>query len=261
MDEHNEALWRQFLEEGNWLQKRGKSIFHSIPHDPRCMMCYSPFEGFGGKLMKLIGRDQSREDPRFCKACFNFSYEHPGGAYVDMAVLFADIRGSTPLAEKLGDRKFQNLVDRFFSVAGKALLDHMALLGRLAGDEANGIFVPGIAGEHYARAALDCGTEILRKTGHGDPNGPWVPVGVGVHFGNAYVGMVGSSIGAYDFTTLGDDVNVGARLASAAGAGELLASPALCAQAGVDTAGMEKRRLTLKGKDQPMEVVVIPFDS
>jgi class 3 adenylate cyclase len=74
------------------------------------------------------------------------------------------------------------------------------------------------------------------------------------------MGMVGSPKGVSDFTALGNDINVGARIASAAGPGELLASLELCRMANVDAHGFEHRELSLKGKQVPMDVAVIPLD-
>lgn len=260
MENENEELWQQFLVEGNTFVGASRAIFRALPDDPRCMSCNSPFEGYGGRFTRLIGRGQSREDPRFCDSCLNYSREHPGGAHVDLAMLFADVRGSTPLAERVGDREFSSLIDRFFRVSAASLINSGALVDRLAGDEAIGFFVPGLAGPNYAARAIESARDILRATGHTDRDGPWIPVGAGVHFGNAFLGMVGSTKGVSDFTALGNDINVGARIASAAGSGELLASLEICRMAEVDSNGLEHRQLSLKGKQEPMQVAVIPLN-
>jgi adenylate cyclase len=259
MQSENEDLWSQFLVEGITIVKKSRAIFGALPDDPRCMSCHSPFEGYGSRLTSLIGRGQSREDPRFCNACIKFSQEHPGGAHVDLAMVFADVRGSTPMAERIGDRDFSHLIDRFFQVSVSSLIRSGALVDRLAGDEAIGFFVPGLAGPKFAFRALESAKDLLIATGHTDQDGPWIPVGAGVHFGNAFVGTVGSPQGVSDFTALGNDINVGARIASAAGPGELLASLELCRMANVETQSFEHRELSLKGKQPPMEVVVIPL--
>lgn len=207
--------------------------------------------------MPMLGRGQSREDPRLCNACIKHGQEHPGGAHIDLAMLFADMRGSTSTAERIGDRAFTDLINRFYRTSSKVLIDSGALLGRLAGDEAIGYYVPGIAGPEYARAALNGAMELLQATGHADEAGPWIPLGVGIHSGNAYMGLVGSQGEPMELTALGDEINVGARLADAAGAGEILASLRLCHMIGVHTEGLEHRELSLKGKEAPMEVVVI----
>jgi adenylate cyclase len=253
----NEDIWRELFEGGNAVLDRSRAVFKAIPSDPRCMFCNSPFSGLGKRLMPVIGRGQSREDPRLCNACIKHGQENPGGAYIDLAMLFADMRGSTSTAERIGDRAFTDLINRFFQTSSEVLIQSGALLGRLAGDEAIGYYVPGIAGPEYARAALDGAMELLEATGHTDDAGPWIPLGVGVHAGNGYMGLVGSPGESMELTALGDEVNVGARLADAAGAGEILASLQLCRLIGVDTDDLERRELTLKGKEAPMEVVVI----
>jgi adenylate cyclase len=167
------------------------------------------------------------------------------------------MRGSTSTAERIGDRAFKDLINRFYQTSSRLLIDANALLGRLAGDQAIGFFVPGMAGPNYAQAALDSAVELLSATGHTDEDGPWIPLGVGVHAGNAYVGLLGEEGGPKEMTALGDDINIGARLADIAGVGEILASMQLAARVGLDTAGLEHRELPLKGKATPFKVAVI----
>ena len=209
----NEEIWREIFSDGNARLDRGRAFFSRLPSDPRCMFCHGPFRGPGGRVMSIVGRGQSREDPRICNACIKHGQDHPGGTHVDIATVFADMRGSTPTAERIGDSAFQELINRFFLTSSKVLIDAGAVLGGLAGDQAIGYFVPGIAGPNYARAALDSAVELLRATGHADEDGPWIPLGVGVHTGNAFVGLLGEPGRATELTALGDDINIGARLA------------------------------------------------
>ena len=83
-----------------------------------------------------------------------------------------------------------------------------------------------------------------------------LPVGVGVHTGIAFVGSVGAGTNV-DLTAMGDPMNVTARLASAAGAGEILVSADAARVAGLDDADLERRELELKGKSEVVSVVVI----
>ncbi len=94
-------------------------------------------------------------------------------------------------------------------------------------------------------------------TGHTDPGGPWAPVGVGINTGRAYFGVVGTSDEMLEITALGDEVNVAARLASKAAAGEIVLSESTVHKADLDTSGLEKRTLELKGKSQPVDVWVM----
>lgn len=253
----NEEVWRQIFADGNSRLDRGRAIFGMLPSDPRCMFCKGPFRGPGGRLMSVIGRGQSRQDPRFCASCVKQGDKHPGGAHVSLAVLFADMRGSTPTAERIGDAAFTELINRFFQASSKVLIDGGALLGRLAGDEAIGYFVPGFAGPEYVQAALDSARNLLTVTGHGDPGGPWIPLGVGVHTGTAFVGLLGDTHGSKELTALGDDINVGARLAELAGVGEILISRQTADAMGLDATSLEWRKLDLKGKAEPFDAAVV----
>ncbi len=253
----NEDIWHQLFVEGNAVLDRGRAILGKIPADYRCMFCHGPFDGFGGKLMSIIGRAQSSRQPQVCDSCVRQGEKHPGGAQVPIATVFADMRGSTPTAERIGDRAFTELINRFYQTSSRVLIDAGALLGRLAGDQAIGYFVPGMAGPDYARAAFDSAVELLRATGHTSPEGPWIPLGVGVHAGSAYVGLLGEHGSSKEMTALGDDINVGARIADSAATGEILASRRLTETIGMDTTGLEHRELNLKGKSMPFEVAVV----
>jgi adenylate cyclase len=96
---------------------------------------------------------------------------------------------------------------------------------------------------------------LLAATGHGEPVGAWVPVGVGVHSGRAWVGAVGEPPHV-ELTAVGDAVNTAARLASAALAGEAIVSLDAARAAGLDP-DLEVRSLELKGKQLPTDVVTL----
>lgn len=205
--------------------------------------------------MHLMGRDPSRYNPRFCVKCE--VWEHPGGAEVVLTMLFADVRGSTTLAEQMNAREFSQLINRFYTVATHVLIQTDALVDRLVGDEAIGLYIPGFAGPSHPRKAIEAAQELLRLTGHRDSKGPWLPVGIGIHTGSAYVGVVGGEDNPADFTALGDNVNITARLASQAGPGEILISDAAYAAADIDLGQLEQRQLELKGKSEATGVRVL----
>ena len=82
-------------------------------------------------------------------------------------------------------------------------------------------------------------------------------MGAGINTGVAYFGAVGTGDDLVELTALGDEVNVAARLASQAAAGEIVLSQRTVNQAGLDTDGLEKRTLELKGKSKPKDVWVM----
>ena len=235
---------------------RIRRVLMRIPSGPRCKMCAAPFHGPGAPLMRAIGRQPWGKNPRFCGHCFEMMGAHRGGAEIELSLLFADVRGSTGIAERMSPTDFRTLLNRFYQTAVKILVERDAVVDKFVGDEVVALFIPGIAGKGHASAAIDAGRELLRETGHGAPGGPWAPIGVGIHTGRAYVGSVGDGE-VSDFTALGDVVNTTARLASAAGAGEILVTDAAAAAAGLPDAGLERRHLDVRGRSEPVDVVVV----
>ena len=250
-----EEEWYKMLTEGEPVPRRLYHLHGLLPSDPRCKLCGSPFKGWGGFLMHLMGRDQSRYNPRFCEKCQVF--EHPGGAEVTLTMLFADIRGSTTLAEQMSSREFSRLINRFYTEATHVLIQTDAMVDRLMGDEAIGLYIPGFAGPEHPCKAIQAAQELLQRTGHQDAKGPWLPVGIGIHTGPAFVGVVGNEESTADFTALGDNVNITARLASQAGAGEILISDASYVASKLDLKDLQYRQLDLKGKSESIGVHVL----
>jgi adenylate cyclase len=232
----------------------GRRTLGHLPTDPRCKLCSAPFRGPFTPLMRLIGKTPWPRNPRYCGTCLANMVKHRSGAEIEGSFLFADVRDSTTLAETMRPAEFRSAMDRFFHVASEALIDHDGIIDKFVGDEVIGIFVPLLTGERYADRAVAAGRQLLKATGHATGE-PWLPVGGGVNTGVAYVGTVGDGE-MVDLTAMGDAVNVAARLASAAGAGELLVSASTVAAAALSEEGLEHRSLSLKGKTQPVDVVV-----
>jgi adenylate cyclase len=224
-------MWEKNLTQGNIYWRRYRHMYGWLPSNPRCVNCH------------------------------DFAYKFPGGAEIELSMLFVDVRGSTTIAEKMDTLEFSRLMNRFYEAAINVLVQVDAFIDKLVGDEVTALFVPGFAGEEHARWAVEAGQKLLRVTGHSDQGGPWVPVGVGVHTGTAWVGsIVGASGEAADFTALGDNVNIAARLASQAAQGEVIASEAALSAAGIETDELEKRDQVLKGKSESVSVRVLQAD-
>ena len=202
--------------------------------------------------MRLIGKRASDRNPTWCGSCFSFMSEHHGGAEIEITLLFADIRGSTAVAEKMSSTEFRELVDRFYRTAISVVFDHDGLVDKFVGDELVAMFFPLLSGEQHAARAIDAARALLQATGHADQGDPWVPLGAGVHTGTAWVGALGSETRT-EFTAVGDAVNTTARLASVAKAGEILVTADAARAAGLDSG--ERTAIELKGKEQEIEVI------
>lgn len=248
--------WRRILDGTDPGPRRTRAIYGRLPSSPRCKMCLSPFGGVAGPVMRLIGKGPWPKNPKYCGSCFSRLVKYRGGAEIGCSLLFADVRGSTTMAEGMSATAFRLLMERFFDVAAEVLVEHDAIVDKFVGDEVIGIFIPALSGERHAERAVAAARGLLAATGHGGARTPWLPIGVGVNTGVAFVGSVGSGTNV-ELTALGDPVNVAARLASAAGPGEILVSEAAAEAAGLDTTGLDRRELDLKGKSGPSRVVVV----
>src|SRR3989344_7956659 len=107
-------VWRQLFSGEMHPFNRKRNFNKLIPSDPRCKLCYIPFRGLGGKLMGVwTGLKQSKKNPYICDYCEKMAHTNPGGAEITLTLLFADIRGSTAIAEKMSAKEFSHLINRF----------------------------------------------------------------------------------------------------------------------------------------------------
>jgi adenylate cyclase len=247
-----QEIFRQTMSGGETDYLRQRRLFRRLPTGPRCKACLAPFGLPGSLLSRALRRRPWAKNPRFCARCYVFLKENGiDGAEVELSMLFADVRGSTALAEELGASEFTRRINRFYRVASDALLETDGIVDKFVGDGVVGLYVPGLSGYGHAAQAVVAGRAIARTESHG------LPVGVGVHTGIAFLGAVGEHGEVDDFTALGDNVNVAARLGSEAGAGELLVSAAAASAAHLQTEALERRHLSLKGRVEPVDAFLV----
>ena len=243
--------WFWFTTSAFDIDKR--RIFRMLPHDPRCRFCNAPFRGVGGSIVRAVfGKQQSVLNPRFCNMCDEAMRQFPGGAEVPMSMLFADIRGSTALSEKMSPTEFSQLINRFYTGSTKLIIEEDGLVEKLAGDSVAAFWGAGFAGPDYVRRTIKVAQNLLRNMERQK-----IPVGIGVHSGVAYFGAMGAAEGLTEMSAIGDEVNLAARLASKAGAGEIIVSEQALNEAGIDGSKLESRSLELKGISEPVPVRVM----
>jgi adenylate cyclase len=261
-----EDEWHDFLS-GTHPHLQERSPLRLLPSSPRCRLCKAPFRGPGAVLLRRYGFAPWAKYPKICGRCFKGLEGHaamcpapPGredvrGAEIELSMLFADVRGSSKIARQMSGFEFTRLMDRFYKASSDVLIEHDAIIEKFVGDEVVGLFIPLMAGPDHATKALDAARALFVACGYGTPEGPWIPIGAGVHTGTAFVGIVGTH-DAPDFTALGDPMNVAAHLTSQAAAGEILLTEPTAEGASLDTGALERRHLSLKG--HPIDAFVFP---
>jgi len=156
-----EEEWRGLLLGTNPGLRAFRRAFLTLPSPPRCEFCAVPFAGPLAPLLKILGKGPWVRNPRYCFACCAKLIRNKGGVELELSFLFADVRGSTPLGERLGPTGLHDLMDRFYEVGIDALIAHGALIDRFMGDQVVGYFAPGFAGPSHARQAVLSGLDIL----------------------------------------------------------------------------------------------------
>ena len=136
--------WRQILMGEVRGLRTAQSLWKKIPSEPRCKLCYAPFGKPGNFLIRVFGGKPSPLNRRLCTWCIKSAHKHPGGAEVEISALFADIRGSTGLAEQLPPSEFGQLLTRFWGTAARVVDRWDGIVDKFVGDEAVALFIPGL---------------------------------------------------------------------------------------------------------------------
>lgn len=229
----NEPLWRQIFEEGHPYLLKQHWLHRKLPSPPRCRLCLVPFSGLGGWIMRKRGRDRSDRNEHYCNACDGFLEANPGGAEVEMTLLFADIRQSSQMAQDLGAAAFAQQVNAFYRQVGDALMATDGFVVELRGDCIAGAYPPGFSGADHAKKAVQAAQEIV----HSNLSHEGVGFGVGVHAGPTFIGTVETSAGRLnEISIFGETVNMAAKLGDVAAAGQALVSTEAAEKAGMASA-------------------------
>lgn len=242
--------------EDQWAELLGhhhRAFLGWLPTQPRCAQCGVPFAGIGGLVARTVGFRRWNKNPTMCNRCFVSLPD--GGIETEIAVLFADLRGSTSIAERMEPKAFAALLNRYYDLAIDVLTPHRAIIDKMIGDEVMALFTKMGSHDHRA-AAVAAAVELVDRFPEVMPPDEAPGVGVGVNAGTAYVGKVGVAE-ENDFTALGDTVNVAARLQALAKAGQVVVGDTLCGSARPEHAQLETRVVELRGRAERMTIGVI----
>ena len=181
------------------------------------------------------------------------------GEEIQATVLFSDIRGFTPLSEKLPPVELIRFLNEYFTYVTKPITENKGVINKFMGDAVMAIFSPVFGVEDHQAAALRAalGMREALKAFNEQGKYPEVFFGVGVHSGGLVAGNVGT-VERLEYTVLGDTVNVASRIESQT---KTAATQVLLSEATV--AGLDKSLfpgvnftacppVLMKGKSAPM---------
>ncbi len=236
--------WAKILAGGATDLTRARKLFKYFPGAPRCKMCNAPLHGLGRAILSLAGRLPDPNNPNFCTPCQSLARLNPGGASTVATLLVAD--GRAWAAKGINPASVPMLLSRYHRAARRALVETNGFVDKAVDGTVVAAFIPGFAGPDHAPLAAAASHQMLHETGHAATSGPWLPVGIGIHTGVAFVGsapVIHGTTKGNDVTVSGDAIAVAQALAAAARPGEALVSETTVA-AGIGTP--ERRTLDLK---------------
>jgi adenylate cyclase len=186
------------------------------------------------------------------------------GAEREVAVLFADLRGFTRLAEGRLPYDTVFVLNRYFRVMGEAIEESGGHVDKFIGDGIMALFGVGTPPQLAARQALAAaramalGLDGLNRELRGELGEP-LRMGIGLHDGPVILGEMGHGR-ARSLTAVGDVVNVASRLEAMSKEydAQLVVADDLALRAGVDLAGFARHEIRVRGRSQRLAVRVVP---
>jgi class 3 adenylate cyclase len=181
-----------------------------------------------------------------------------GGQKQPVTIMFADVRGFTPLSEKLDPSQVVSLLNEYFSAMTEVILQFQGTIDKFIGDALMALFGAPLTVQDPERRAVFCAMTMLQrldqlKAGWRKRGWPEIEIGIGLNTGDVTVGFIGSEK-ILSYTAIGDAVNIASRICSAARPGQILLSTTTAAGLG-DLVWLEKLDpIPLKGKTQPVEI-------
>ena len=196
-------------------------------------------------------------DPRQVKQL----QKHPellklGGVRRRCTLLFTDVRGFTSLSERLEPEQVTEIMNKALTIQSDAVKKHGGMVDKYIGDAMMAIFNAPIDQEEHEEKAVLAALDIMRGMNEADIG---VTIGIGVNTGDAVVGNMGSET-RFDYTAIGDAVNLAARLESSTKeVGQDLVIGHETAK-NITLPLIELEPIFVKGKEKPVKIFTISLD-
>jgi adenylate cyclase len=190
--------------------------------------------------------------------------DHRDGRELSIAILFADLRGFTRLAERKLPYDVVFILNRYFETVGGAITDAGGLVNQFTGDGVMALFGVDTGPEDGCRQAVRAAAAMVARVHEmsrtlADDLATPLRLGIGIHAGPAVVGQMGYATTTY-LTAVGDTVHVAARLEALTkeyGA-ELVLSEEVAGLAGLDVSDHARHELTVRNREAPLAIFVAP---
>lgn len=181
-----------------------------------------------------------------------------GGIRRDIACMFVDIRGFTPMSEVLTPEQVVSVLNEYLDLTCKSIFKHEGTLDKFIGDATMAIFNAPLDLNDYAYKCVLTAWDIVKggdELGQRlfEKYGRTVSFGIGLNLGPAVVGNIGNDV-RMDYTAIGDTVNTAARLESQAKPGQVLLSESIYEAVKDRVSAVDLGEISLKGKAKGVRV-------
>jgi adenylate cyclase len=183
-----------------------------------------------------------------------------GGDKKELTILFSDIRGFTSLSEKMKPEELVHLLNEYLSDMTKIIMEQRGLVDKFIGDAIMAFW--GAPLKEKKHADLACESALGMKAKLEELNKKWskeglpyLKIGIGIHTGKAVVGNIGSEE-RFDYTAIGDDVNLSSRLEGVTKQYDvyILISEFTLNELSKEFIVRELDHVTVKGKNHPIKI-------
>jgi adenylate cyclase len=181
-----------------------------------------------------------------------------GGTKRKVTLLFIDIRGFTPLSEKLSPEEVVKVLNEYFEMVTRSIFENKGTVDKFMGDAAMALFNAPLPLEDHALWAVKAAKAITEEGAALqqrvlEMSGVTLHFGIGINTGEAIVGNIGSE-NRMEYTAIGDAVNLAARLESNAKPGQVLVSETVYQEVAGRLPLEPVGEIQVKGKSQPVMV-------
>lgn len=189
-------------------------------------------------------------------------WSNENGRHADIAVLFVDIRGFTALSERIAPEGVVDILNKYLTMTSSCVQQNNGTVDKFVGDCTMAVWGAvrpcKDAVWQACKAAMDMVGQMDKLSDEVEQAyGCKLAYGVGVHYGDAIIGNIGSEM-HMDYTAIGDVVNTASRIEAIAPAGKVYVSGRVRELLGDRvTVGQQVGRITLKGKSVPVDIYEI----
>ena len=192
-----------------------------------------------------------------------------GGKLVRATILFSDLEGFTRLTERMEPQAVVSFLNEYMTAMTRIVEDGGGIVDKFIGDGIMAVFLPGDVEDNHALRAVRAGVRMQQRLGElregwrasRRPELTGIQVRIGINTGEVVSGNIGSQT-RMDYTVIGDNVNLAARIEANARVGEVHVSESTYREVEEHVAATRLEPIIVKNRVQPVQIysVIVPVD-